>query len=70
MSKRYFIIFFSANSKEDDQVLGNMPGTTNGEYVNQKMMVNGIEGYYKVTNAIITNVLELNEEDYNIFIEE
>ena len=64
--KRYFIVFYSCQSKEGNYS-GHVDVTTElGLYVNRKGFTSDLiaESKYKITSVIITNIIELNESDY------
>ena len=62
MSTRYFIVFFQA-SVDDKPVVGELPGTTNGEYINKAKTVNAIEESFNCTDVDIVGIIEMSKQD-------
>ncbi len=64
---RYFIVFFQA-TVDNNPVVGELPGTTNGEYINKIQTINAIEEQFSCTDVQFTGIIEYSKqdrEDYN-----
>lgn len=67
--KRYFIVFY--NRQLRNNISNNCIGEiTDGSYINNiKMRVKINSNYSELSRIIITNIIEVNEADYNTFFE-
>ena len=70
--KRYFIVFYEAiNTITDRKFKGWCGVNTDGSYVSLKEIKKDIKDYHKgfdLKDIMPTNIIELNESDYNDFI--
>ena len=67
--KRYFIVFYTHRVRDDisKDCIG---AITDGSYINNIKMQDKINSYYAIKGRIrITNIIEVNESDYNTFFE-
>lgn len=67
---RYFIAFFIASS-DNRRMTGNIATKTGGEYLNSVDIRKDIEEEFEEDEArdvVITNIIELSEQDYNDWI--
>lgn len=66
--KRYFIVFY--NRQLRNNISNNCIGEiTDGSYINNMKMRVKINSNYSELSRIITNIIEVNEADYNTFFE-
>jgi len=65
VAKRYFYVTYTASSKEYSQKIGFTTIKTDGEYINYEEFENSIFiKYTEINVVIISNVIELSENDY------
>ena len=67
--KRYFIVMYSTKDKKCSQTTGDLTTfTEDGKYINRKKMEDYILNRYNSIDTIITNIIELSEQEHNEWI--
>ena len=64
--KRYFLVFYTATNEQGRSVLGHIDFVTGGTYISQKEAVEQIKSY-ALLEVLITNIIELTEQDIKHF---
>ena len=67
---RYFLVFLEGKNEKGNRIRGMTDFVTNGFYLNHKKMIETLKEDHSATNVIITNIIELNQSDYNDFFED
>ena len=69
MDKRYFIVFFTAETYSNNKANGVRTVETKGDkYINADKVLNDIKkDDQRIHSCMLTNIIEINEKDYKEF---
>lgn len=66
---RFFIVFFVGKSHNNLQATGNTQINTRDSYIKRAEATELIGNTYNLKEILFTNIIELNESDYNDWID-